>query len=313
MITTKDKNEIKRWLLEISRKISELDEAEEFNNSDYLAIVQEEDSVKYSRKVTLSDFVAYISSRVGASDGASFYGIAHPSDSSVDVPTGSDAFWFAIDDGTYTQYGNTVVNGTPKVIYYNGTTGTWSSEDLWVSKGPKGDTGDTGPQGPQGPAGPGVPAGGSAGQVLAKSSSSDYATEWVNPSGGTSITVEDNLNSTSTTSALSANQGRVLKELIDSGFLFKGVATTSTNPGTVTQKCFYLAGEGTYTNFGNISVPSGNIGVLTWNNSWSVSLLEVGTGGGGGTMNYQKVTQAEYDAMYSGGTLSNSILYVIVD
>lgn len=36
----------------------------------------------------------------------------------------------------------------------------------------------------QGPAGPGVAVGGTAGQVLAKVDSTDYNTEWVNPSGG---------------------------------------------------------------------------------------------------------------------------------
>lgn len=63
-------------------------------------------------------------------------------------------------------------------------------------KGPKGDTGETGPAGPQGepgpqgpqgpkgdtgpqgPAGEGVPTGGTAGQVLVKSSSTNYATTW---------------------------------------------------------------------------------------------------------------------------------------
>lgn len=61
-------------------------------------------------------------------------------------------------------------------------------------QGPKGDTGDTGPagatgatgpqgpqgiQGVQGPVGPGVPSGGNAGNLLVKSSASDYATGWV--------------------------------------------------------------------------------------------------------------------------------------
>lgn len=66
-------------------------------------------------------------------------------------------------------------------------------------QGPKGDKGDTGAQGPQGeqgaqgiqgeqgpqgiqgPAGVGVPTGGSAGQVLTKTSSSDYAVQWATP------------------------------------------------------------------------------------------------------------------------------------
>lgn len=43
--------------------------------------------------------------------------------------------------------------------------------------------GKQGPTGPEGPAGPGFPAGGATGQVLAKTSSVDYATEWVAPSG----------------------------------------------------------------------------------------------------------------------------------
>lgn len=38
----------------------------------------------------------------------------------------------------------------------------------------------TGPQGPQGTAGAGVVSGGSQGQILAKVSSTDYDTEWVN-------------------------------------------------------------------------------------------------------------------------------------
>jgi hypothetical protein len=76
------------------------------------------------------------------------------------------------------------------------------------SPGPKGDQGDVGPQGPQGdtgaqgpagatgaqgppgtpgiqgPAGPGVPTGGSAGQVLAKNTGTDYDTIWTTPTGG---------------------------------------------------------------------------------------------------------------------------------
>lgn len=41
-----------------------------------------------------------------------------------------------------------------------------------------------GPQGATGPAGPGVPAGGTVGQVLKKSGSGDYETNWEDPSGG---------------------------------------------------------------------------------------------------------------------------------
>lgn len=68
--------------------------------------------------------------------------------------------------------------------------------------GPKGDTGATGPAGPQGPTGAtgatgpagtngtngtngvGVPAGGTTGQVLTKTSATDYATAWQTPAAG---------------------------------------------------------------------------------------------------------------------------------
>ena len=50
--------------------------------------------------------------------------------------------------------------------------------------GPAGQDGAPGKQGPQGPAGPGVPTGGTAGQVLAKKSTTDYDTEWVDAGGG---------------------------------------------------------------------------------------------------------------------------------
>jgi hypothetical protein len=41
-----------------------------------------------------------------------------------------------------------------------------------------------GNEGPTGPTGPGVPVGGTSGQVLAKSSGTDYDTEWVDQAGG---------------------------------------------------------------------------------------------------------------------------------
>lgn len=64
-------------------------------------------------------------------------------------------------------------------------------------QGPKGEPGDTGAQGPQGDPGEpgpkgdpgvGVPAGGTVGQVLAKSGAGDYETEWQDPQGGNTFT-----------------------------------------------------------------------------------------------------------------------------
>ena len=61
-----------------------------------------------------------------------------------------------------------------------------------------------------------------------------------------------------------------IKELQDNGYIFKGVATPTTNPGTTTEKCAYIASEaGTYTNFGNLAVTG--LSVLTYNGTaWSV-------------------------------------------
>lgn len=60
--------------------------------------------------------------------------------------------------------------------YYDGATSNW--ETLLIGK-----QGPTGPEGPIGPEGPGVAVGGTTGQLLAKSSSTDYETQWVAPSG----------------------------------------------------------------------------------------------------------------------------------
>jgi len=49
------------------------------------------------------------------------------------------------------------------------------------TQGPQGNPGATGATGPQGPAGPGVAAGGTTGQVLQKTSATDYATGWTTP------------------------------------------------------------------------------------------------------------------------------------
>lgn len=63
-------------------------------------------------------------------------------------------------------------------------------------------------------------------------------------------------------------------------YQFVGVATTATNPGTPDQHVFYLAGEGTYVNFSNLTIDVGQLGVLKWNGKWSKQTLEVGAGGG---------------------------------
>lgn len=57
-----------------------------------------------------------------------------------------------------------------------------------------------------------VPAGGTTGQVLAKNTDTDNDVHWIDPING--VTVTDTLTSTSTTDALSANQGKILNDKI---------------------------------------------------------------------------------------------------
>ena len=58
---------------------------------------------------------------------------------------------------------------------------------------------------------PSLPTGGTTGQILAKKSNTDYDTQWQNP-----IPIIDNLESTDTTSALSAKQGKALNDTMTS-------------------------------------------------------------------------------------------------
>ena len=69
---------------------------------------------------------------------------------------------------------------------------------------------------------------------------------------------------------------------IGDGYVFKGLATAGTVPGTPDANVFYIAPAGTYSNFGSTyTVMSGNIGVFTYNGSWTKVSLPVSGGGGG--------------------------------
>lgn len=73
-----------------------------------------------------------------------------------------------------------------------------------------------------------LPTGGTAGQYLVKNSSTNYDAKWSTLDTSSFLTksnIVNNLTSTSATNALSANQGRVLKSLVD---------TKTSNVGTIT-------------------------------------------------------------------------------
>ena len=71
----------------------------------------------------------------------------------------------------------------------------------------------------------------------------------------------------------------VLNAIVDSlaeGYLFAGVATADGNPGSLDQNAWWLAGPGTYENYGNITVAEGKLAALMWNGEWSSSTVDVG-------------------------------------
>lgn len=144
-----------------------------------------------------------------------------------------------------------------------GATGATGPTGPTGPAGATGATGATGPQGPQGPTGAtgaagangqGVPAGGTAGQVLTKTSGTDYATAWQTPTGGTSsllaVTSSQTLSATPTpASATYADGLRV--DFVGYGFGFPSY-------GTVITARSYYGGGGTlqlYTPYGD-SYPS---------------------------------------------------------
>jgi hypothetical protein len=157
--------------------------------------------------------------------------------------------------------------------------------DQWLAS-LKGEPGEDGAPGTDGAPGVGVPVGGTTGQVLAKSSNSDYATTWVNQSGGGASV--GSLNTTATT-AQETN------------------ASESMGNNITLHKISKTGNLGDLTNVTISSVSSGQ--VLSYNGTGWVN----STPGSGGNMNYVRMTASEYNTASQGGTLLPNTLYVIVD
>lgn len=69
----------------------------------------------------------------------------------------------------------------------------------------------------------------------------------------------------------------VLKEMVDAlkaGYIFKGIATASTNPGSPDERVFYLAAAGTYQYF-SATVPQGHIGVFYFDTAWHTTSIDI--------------------------------------
>lgn len=71
----------------------------------------------------------------------------------------------------------------------------------------------------------------------------------------------------------------VLNATIDSlgkEFQFAGVLTPADDPGQPDQNVAYIGAAGTYSNFDNLVIESGNIGIFLWNGDWSFETIPVG-------------------------------------
>lgn len=63
---------------------------------------------------------------------------------------------------------------------------------------------------------------------------------------------------------------------LGAGFQYYGKAAPATDPGTPDPKVFYIAGPGTYVNFNNASVDDGEIGLFSYNGTWTIEKVKVG-------------------------------------
>ena len=83
-------------------------------------------------------------------------------------------------------------------------------------------------------------------------------------------TKQDTISDLETIRSNAKNASNTIASMIEAGYVFAGVATPSTNPGTPEAKVFYIAnGKGTYTNFGGLEVTENEVVVLYWDTAWS--------------------------------------------
>lgn len=65
------------------------------------------------------------------------------------------------------------------------------------------------------------------------------------------------------------NASDTIARMVESGYLFAGIATIDANPGVPDAKVFYIAnGKGTYEKFGGIEVTEDEVVVLYWDSAW---------------------------------------------
>ena len=90
-------------------------------------------------------------------------------------------------------------------------------------------------------------------------------------------TINTNIKTNGSESITGTVLNSVLTQMVTSlagGYLLKGIATPSTNPGSPDQNVFYIAGEGSYTYFGGQTVQHGEIAIFKYNGSWTKETLQ---------------------------------------
>jgi len=164
---------------------------------------------------------------------------------------------------------------------------------------PRGDVGATGATGATGPQGPGVAAGGTAGQVLIKASSVDYATAWLTLTGTGTVTSVDGSGGTT---GLTVTGGPITA----AGTLTLGGTLNVANGGTgTTTLTGYIKGSGTSAFTAASTIPTSDLfGTISnaqlANNSLTVNGTSITLGGSG------TITAASPNALTIGTGLSGT-------
>lgn len=88
---------------------------------------------------------------------------------------------------------------------------------------------------------------------------------------------------------------------LGSGYQYFGKAAPATVPGTPDPNVFYLASPGVYPNFNNTTVNEGEIGVFSYNGSWTIEKVTVGK-------NYDGYLDIKNGATLTGTTTSGKFI-----
>lgn len=175
-------------------------------------------------------------------------------------------------------------------------------------QGPKGEPGVPGAQGPKGDPGVGVPAGGTVGQVLAKSGDGDYETEWQDPQGGITFTRDTHAVTGSTAATSDGNNyyiyqwdSETIEPTNDSIFFIQGDGYN------------YRGGEfvfsGVFNSLGKMIIPAVYIDNTTDKTYPAYVQVTMTTGGGGGVWYFDGyiVGESPYTAEAPAPTLYQRI------